>query len=222
MVEVAHIDEQGKIIQVEHLLKSQTKWGWNILHGSVFRVSVIREYGIKINREFDDVYFTIEFAKYAKKISMIHETLYYWMVHWDSAGRKGIEEEKVHRYCAEMLHYVGNVIKYVEVRNDSDVQQDREELRFVLLKLYYFMPLFYFQPYCLKDKLKHYKEIYHIICGIDEHYLENEYLSVCRQYPLRPYAVKAIRLCARLERMHLMTLALIGYHVLTKFKRFDQ
>lgn len=221
LVEVAHIDEQGKIIQVEHLDEHQTKWGWNIFHGSVFKVSIIREHNMKINRIFDDIYFTIEFSKYVKKLSMIQEPLYYWLVHWDSAGRS-IPEDTIHRCYTGILTYIGSVIRYVEKRKDENFRQDQEELRLILLKLYYFMILFYFQPYSLRDKLMHYRAIHQVIRKVDPAYLNNQFLSASKKPPLRPYALRAIKLCAMLEKLHLMPFALVGYHVLTKVKRFDQ
>lgn len=223
--EVAHIDTNGNIIQTEHLSDTQTKWGWNIHHGCANRVSILKEHNIRIHGRPDDVYFTLEFSKYCKKVSIIKEVLYYWLVHLDSTGRvkKPVaSEEWVRRVHGTLLHDMGDIIRYIEERNDKDMAKDREELRLVMLKMYYFKILFSFQKYSWINKLKYYKLLRSIMYDIDKNYLSNKYLSGKANAPLRPYAMKAIRLCARLERLHLMPLALTGYHIIGKFKYFDQ
>jgi len=221
LVEVAHINEKGKVIQIEHLVENQTKWGWNLFHGSVFKVAILRKYNIKIQGYLDDMYFTIEFAKYAKKVSFIREVLYYWYVHLDSAGRKAPLMVESQVLC-ELFYYIGNVIRFLEERHDKDYKVDREEVRLVALKLYYFMILFNTQNAGFEEKIKLYKTLKKTMIEVDKNYLKNDYLSKKDHLPLRPYAMNAIKLCARLEKMHLMPVALVGYHIVAKFKYFDQ
>ncbi|MDE7310323.1 MAG: glycosyltransferase [Eubacterium sp.] len=221
LVEVAHIDENGKVIQIEHLVENQTRWGWNIFHGSVFKVEILRKYGIKIQGPLDDLYFTIEFAKYGKRVSFIREVLYYWNVHLDSAGRKAPLRIEYQELCEPFL-YIGRVIRFLEKRHDRDYKKDREEVRLVALKLYYFRILFNGQNVSLKEKIKLYKTLQKTMAEVDKNYLKNDYLSTKSDCPLRPYAMNIIKLCAGLERLHLMPFALMGYHIAAKFKYFDQ
>ena len=223
--EVAHISDDGKIIQIECLTDSQTKWGWNIHHGCANRVEILRKHNIKIHGRPDDVYFTIEFSKYCKKVSIIKEVMYYWLVHLDSEGRGKIpvaSTEWVKSFHGTLLHDIENVIHYIEKRNDENAKKDVEELRLVMLKMYYFKILFSFQKYNLRNKLKYYKVLKNIMYNLDNNYLSNVYLKKGSTAPLREYAMKSIRLCAGLERYHLMPMALIGYHIIGKFKYFDQ
>ncbi|MGN0485576.1 MAG: glycosyltransferase family 2 protein [Lachnospiraceae bacterium] len=224
IVEVAHIGEDGKIIQVEHIPKNQTKWGWNIHHGCANKVSILREHDIKIKGTPDDVYFTIEFAKYCKKVSVVNEVLYYWLVHLDSEGRKikqNVSEESIAE-LVKCIPFIGETIQYIEERNDMNMKKDREELRLVMLKLYYFTIFFSFQKFSLKQKLFSYRIIKSIMQRVDESYLSNSLLKDKQNAPLREYAMQGISIGVLLEKLHLMPLALVGYHILTKFKYFDQ
>lgn len=225
LTEVAHIDENNNIIQIEHLPKNQTKWGWNIHHGCFNKTSIIKEFGIKIEGVPDDVYFSIEFTKHCKKVSIINEVMYYWLVHLNSAGRKKIgkvTDEMIDNVHGKLLYYLGDTIQFIESSNDINKNKDKEELRLVLLKMYYFRLLFSFQRFCLRDKLKYYIKLKKIMLSIDKDYLQNQYLSRKINPPLRAYAMNAIKLCVRLEKLHLMSPALIAYHIMGKFKYFDQ
>lgn len=220
LVEIIHIDEKGRVIQIEHLPEHQTKWGWTLFHGSVFKVSILKEYEIKIKEDFDDVDFTLEFTKHCEKLALVKKPLYYWLVHPDSAGRSLSKNQL--QNIDDLFYYIGNVIKFVKDRNDGNAKNDIEELRLVLLKFYYCMLLFYCQSFSLKNKIRFYNKLKKTMIKVDKDYLKNDYLSKKDHLPLRPYAMNVIKLCARLEKFHLMPFALAGYHIVSKFKYFDQ
>ena len=220
--QVAHIDEKGHIIQTEYIPENQTKWGWNIHHGSVYRVDLIREHGIDIKGNLDDVFFTIEFAKYCNKVSVIHETLYYWLMHLDSAGRQKADRfdvEAVRNNIGSVFKFTAKIIEDISKESKADKQQTIDELRLVRLKLYYFYILFAFQKESYHNKTVVYRELRHVIRQTDCKYLDNPLIYEKTKVYLRDYAMRAIKLCVLLERM---PVALFGYHILTKVKYFDQ
>ena len=222
IVNIAHIDDQGKIIQVEDIPNKQTKWGWSVHHGSAYKVDILRAHNVKIIGEPDDVYFTLEFTKYVTKISYIRETLYYWLVHTDSEGRKKreITAKYFNDFYIKELDYISGVLQYLKQNNYTN--RDVEELRYAFLKWYYFDILFGFQSLCLRDKLKYYNWMNRKMLELDSKYLENRFTQKGSDEILRPYATKAINLCVILEKYHLMKIALIFYHIVSRFKYFDQ
>lgn len=222
IVNVAHIDGNGKIIQVENIPEKQTRWGWSLHHGSACKVDIIREHNIKITGEPDDIFFTLEFAKYAPKLSCIRETLYYWLMHRDSEGRKKIDisDEYFESFYINELNYIADVLEYIKEHQFSE--RDIEELRYSFLKWYYFAILFAFQQISLHDKLKYYGRLHSRMIEIDPHYLNNTFTGVGSDKILRPYASKAINLCVKLEKMKMMKLALCFYHLVSRVKYFDQ
>ena len=215
--QVAHIDENGKEVQVETIPEFQTKWGWNIHHGSAYKTDILKKHDILIQKMPDDVYFTLDFAKYCKKTSIINQTLYYWFVHTDSEGRK--HRNYTSEYVSEIF---GGCLEYISEIMKNENSNDYQELALVRLKLYYFYVLFVFQNETLKDKYKYYDLLHHKMLDLDSNYKTCRYLSKTAPAILREYPMKAIRLCAKLEKYHLMKLGLLGYHVIARFKYFDQ
>lgn len=217
--EIAHIDSNGKIIQIEKIPKKQTKWGWNIHHGSVARVDILKKYNIRIDKEPDDVYYTVRLAEHIQKMSIINEVLYYWLVHTDSEGRKNVKnmtDAYVETMFVDVLRFVTDMInKNVRI----NLLVDAEELKLVRLKLYYFYIIFVFQRQPLKIKLRYYNFLHEKIGEMDSKYKKTACLS---EKVLRDYPMKAIRICILLENMHLMKFGLIGFHLIAKIKYFDQ
>lgn len=222
--QVAHIDQNGKIIQVEFIPENQTKWGWNLHHGSVYKTDILRQYDIKIKAMPDDVYFTIEFAKYCNKVIHINETLYYWLVHTDSEGRKKISlnREETRNIYGNVLTYITEIIQTLKNSNNKNYKRDIKELSLVRLKLYYFYILFISQRESLKNKLEFYNILHEHIIKLDKNYYKSSCLPSPNCHVLRSYPMKAIKLCMFLEQIHLMKLGLLGFHIISKFKYFDQ
>ena len=221
--QVAHIDQNNNILQIEYIPSNQTKWGWNLHHGSVYKTDILKENNIFIKQMPDDVYLTVDFAQHSSKLSIIHKTLYYWLVHTDSEGRKKINfnETYVQATFCEVLKHVTKIIDDLDSSNIKE-QRDIQELKLVRLKLYYFYILFVFQNETYKDKIKYYNQLHSCMNDLDKNYMQTQCLSKNSEIVLREYPMKAIRLCTLLEKIHLMKLGLFGYHLITRFKYFDQ
>ena len=218
---ISDIDENGKIIQVQNIPQNQTKWGWSIHHASAYKVDVIRQHNIRIKDRPDDLYFTIEFAKHCKKMSCIYEPIYFWFVHFKSEGRRKKDFSSVCPRHLRTLNYIGETAEVI--RNEREyTNRDVEELRMVMLKFYYFYIFFGLQKHPLKEKLYYYQIFHNEIVKIDPDYLKNDFLKNDAEPILRAYALKSIKLFAALERMKLMKMAIVFYHMVSKFKYFDQ
>lgn len=218
----SNIDESGKIIQVQNIPENQTKWGWNVHHGSVYKVDLLRKYNITIKDEPDDVYFTVEYAKYCKTVISINEPIYFWLVHLDSEGRKRKKDFSTEclKYIRE-LNFVGDNIEILK-KGVEYTGRDVEELRMVLLKIYYFNIFFAMQQLPLKEKLYYYDIFHNEIKKIDADYLKNELLGFKEAPIFRSYASKSIKVFATVEKIKLMKIALVCFHIISKFKYFDQ
>ena len=92
----------------------------------------------------------------------------------------------------------------------------------VLLKFYYFYIFIALQKHPLKEKLYYYKIFHNEILKIDSNYLKNDFLKNGAEPILRAYALKSIKLFATFERMKVMKIAIVFYHIVSRFKYFDQ
>lgn len=215
MSEVAHVNENGKIIQTEHLVAGQTMWGWNLHHGCAVRTSLLREHQIQICGEHDDIYYTMEVSKYCTKVSYIREVLYYWLVHTDSESRRRKTDRLAVSGCIWLLNYINESIYWLK-NAGGGYKEDAEELRFVRLKIYYYFILFIYQKGSLKNKWFLYRNLHRQMRASDKNYLHSRYLRRGSAPILRPFTMRMIRLCVLLEHLHAMPLALTGWHMLTK------
>lgn len=91
-----------------------------------------------------------------------------------------------------------------------------------MLKLYYFNMFFVTQGYALYEKLNFYQALHSEITSIDPDYLQNDFLKLNAAPILRSYASKSTKLFALLEKVKLIKLALVCFHIVSKVKYFDQ
>ena len=98
----------------------------------------------------------------------------------------------------------------------------KEILGVLFLKIYYLYLFNDTRYFPLKDKLKCYKLMRHTAEKSNLYVLNNRLLKTEYASGLRHYAYMIIHYSALLERVHLMPLALCGYHVLSKIHYFDQ
>ncbi len=226
--EVYDINDMGKIIQIQDLPMNPSKWLWNIHHGCLYKRSILVDNDIRIIYEPDDVYMITKFNQYVKKTTWIHEPLYFWYVHEDSEGRRkteGNSYEKVEEDFTIVIQYIDETIRYVtqEEKKEPNLQtEDALLLELLLMKVYYLQLLHVARHFSIREKLKCQDGLSKLMRKSHPLYLQNRYLKNSIDSPMRGYATKIIKFCARLERMHLMKLGLIGYHFLSKIVYFDQ
>ena len=222
--DVIHIDENGKIIQTEHIPENQTKWGWLIHHGSFYKTEIIKEHNIRINSEPDDVYFILEFSKYCKSLSIINEPHYYWFVHNDSEGRKknnSFNDAFFDKYFIQEKELVINIRNGLDGK-DIDYEKNSDELKLIYLKLYCRDILFRLQRVSLGAKYRYYNKLKKYSKKNIPGYWKCLSLKKSKKPVMRSFAMTIIRICKFMELSYLMYPFLLFYHVMTLFIRVDQ
>ena len=224
--EIANIDESGKVVQIQKIPVTQTKWGWNIHHGSAYKRKILVDNDILIRGYPDDLYLTVEFAKYCQKMSIIHEVLYYWYVHTDSAGRNFLHipaDQYAESYFNDTIGFLETYIKDIK-KGEHRKSRDIDEIKLLQLKMYYFGIFFNMQKASLKDKIVFYNIMHKQMALLDDNYLNNIFLRrrQRKNFPLRSYAKMAITFSAFMEKYHLIYIEIISYHLLTYIVYFDQ
>lgn len=219
--EVCNIDANGKILQIQDFGKNPTKWLWNIHHGCLYKRELLVQNHIEIEGVPDDVYLTTQINRYSTKISWIHEPLYYWLVHPDSEGRKNETDINViTEHFKQTIHYIDETIH--EASHGNGPGETSSLLELLLMKVYYLQLFHTMRYYPLPKKISGYRTLQHMMKKAHPHYLKNPCLRMGKRMPVREYARKIIVCCVALERLHLMLLGIMGYHVISKFIYFDQ
>lgn len=215
--QVFDVDINGRVLQIQDFSKNPSKWLWNLHHGCLYKKTIIDKCNIRLLLYPDDVYLTTICNQYCKKVEWISEPLYYWLVHNESAGRKKKKD------VVKILEDFHNIIHFVnQVKEIIQEEQDKEEINLLLIKLYY-LQLFHELKRCnLREKMQMY---YRLKCEMKSNYpsfLNNPFLKIRGQRPARNYAMNIMRLGCFLEKIHMMWLGLIVYHLLCKWVIFDQ
>lgn len=215
--QVYDINNNGKILQVQDFASVPSKWLWNLHHGCLYRREIIKKNNIKILLYPDDVYLTTAYNQYCNKVEWVSEPLYYWLVHEKSAGRKQKDDiEEIFDNFWKISCFIVRIKDKVQEKNDI------EEINLLLIKLYY-LQLFHELKMCsLTNKIKMYHRLKRCMKNIYPSYLNNSFLKIRGQNPARKYAMNVMRLGSLLEKMHLMWMGLIGYHLVSKWIMFDQ
>lgn len=213
--QVFDINENGKLLQIQDFAKRPSKWLWNLHHGCLYKREIIEKNNIEILLYPDDVYMTTLFNFYSKNVAWIEEPLYYWLVHEKSTGRKKRDDiENIVSAFKDIIMFV-NAIK-------EERQDDGQEIGLLMVKIYY-LQLFHELKKCdLKEKIIAYSKLKNCMMEVYPEYLQNCYLKIRGIKPARDYAMKIMRLGKTLEKMHMLGIALMGYHFLSQWIVFDQ
>lgn len=215
--QVFDINEKNKILQIQDFASAPSKWLWNLHHGCLYKKEIIDKYDLKIRLYPDDVYLSTLVNCHCDKVEWVSEPLYYWLVHDNSVGRGKKENDAgIVDSFRKMTLFIKNTWEKVpEIK-------DKNEIRLLLIKLYY-LQLFHELKRCsLPQKLSLYLQIRSLMRSVYPDYLNNCYLRQKDEWPARNYAMHVMRLGSFLERVHLMRIALIGYHILCRWFEFDQ
>lgn len=230
--QVKDVDINGHLIQIQDFNENQSKWLWNIHHGVLYKMSVIRESKIIISGYPDDVYFSTSFNFYAEKTVFIKKSLYNWLVHNDSAGRKKMFDNKLDEVIenySKLFIFISKKIEILQTHSENtsifeNLAKDANvsSLSLLILKCYYLAIFFELRKFPLMKQLQGYNLLHKNILRIYPSYLKNPYLLFLSKSPMRPYATKIVRFCALFERLHVMKIVIFFYAVISKFITFDQ
>lgn len=215
--EVYDINADNKILQIQDFAETPSKWLWNIHHGCLYKRDIVEKNRLKILLYPDDVYFTTLFNLYSSKTEWIKQPLYYWYIHQDSSGhrKKGNIQDVIENFSR-----IAAFLRRIEI--SILTLEDKNEIRLLIIKMYYLQLFHEIKPYSLSDKLRSYFKLHKIILTIYPSYMDNIFFSQKYFLPARKYAMQIMHLGRFLEKVHVMPFALIGYHVLSKWIEFDQ
>lgn len=230
--EARDIDEEGRTVQIQDIPEITSKWLWNMNHGCLYKRSVFIDNGITLDFIPDDVCLTAKFSCFSRSVAWIRRPLYNWVIHQDSAGRNQKSASNARRIVDDFRTAVKSLSDISKTRNEKD----RAEIELLIVKLYYLQLFHVLKDYSMSAKLKTYSKLRAVMNKYCPEYLNNRFIrrgflgtllkSIAGDkrddIPLRNYARYIILFSAFLERVHLMKPALMGYHVVSRFVKFDQ
>ena len=132
-----------------------------------------------------------------------------------SASKKNVD---VNNDTNMIKQYLDEIKKIRDRLIDED---DKELMEYEAIKLFY-IALYHNYRYCkIKTKIKAYRTMRSYFLEYNKDYKKNKYINLKKTNPVRSYAQKIIFFSILLEKMKLMPLALVGYHIISKIHYFS-
>lgn len=207
--EIRNVDDAGHTLKHQAFPANPSKWAEVLHHGALYKKALIEEHGLWFTQRIpDDFCFIERFNLYAEKTEFVHRAVYNWLIHSDSASRKGGAESA---WKGGRI-FEGIVQQSVELLPQISSEEDRLQLQAEVIKNYYFhlisgvvsvkgaakiMPLYH----AMREQMR--------TCGPE--YLENPYISGKFPSLCRKETAKVLRILWLAEKLHLLPITLLAF-----------
>jgi glycosyltransferase involved in cell wall biosynthesis len=205
------LDTNGKVIQVVRYKDGMSPWMVGLLQCVLFRREIFPDdFLLPINLIIEDLYINSLFTLVARKFVHCKKVIYNYFVNpYSTSGARRTYNSNVK--IKEIFTYMMDI--YRRISN----METRSEIEYVLIKYYYMFFLQYNRYKCYSDVLIDYKSVREIICENLPGYLNCKKLTLFRENGDRKIGRRMTWFLSRLEKYHLMGIALRLYIFLSKF-----
>lgn len=216
--EFRNVTESGKLLQEQKLPLNPSKWICGYHHACLYKKEIIDKNNILFKNcgSIEDCYFTSVFASFAKNVKFVHKVLYTWVIRMDSTS--GSKKKITNNNDTTMLQKYLINIKPI---HDKILEEDKEILEYQIIKAYCVAIYHNYRYASINEKISAYKEMRNMMIEFNSNYRKNPLIKLNYNTPIRKYAKYIIWITITLEKLHLMPIALIGYHIVSKFYYFN-
>lgn len=212
------VDEHGNIMQVQELGEEPNFWLYGMQQANLFKRSIYVENDIHTQCFWLDSEKTFIFNSFCTNVAYVKKACYNYLVHTDSSSRnKNLYEKLLNDEYYSFEKLISVCAKYIENVNDS---HSVSLAKYQLTRCYYSYIFQFLRDAPLKNMLSMYKDLRKTIKKYIPDYLEATKIGLKDKKSVRNYSRKVTMLSYFLEKFNLMRLALIGYHIVSKFYYF--
>ena len=207
------VDDYGNIKQIQSLGKEPVGWLYGMQQANLFRASIYKGNNICTDSLWVDSEKTYKFNAFCQKYAYIHEPCYNYLVHLDSTSRN----KELYKRIDSDPHY--SFERFLNVCLPYLPSKDEQAFIFAeyqLARCYYSYLFQFTRDAPLKEKLRIYDQLRDIMKKELPDYLNSVNSALKYKKATRPYARRIAMIASSLERLHLMKLGLIGYHLASK------
>ena len=223
---VQDVDADGQVIQVQDFSRTPSKWMVSLLHGSLYRRSVIEKHCLRFTQMPEDAVFNLQFHEHSKHVVFVRKPVYRWFVNPQSEGRKKkrLEVEQITERFGANCRTFREVMERVAARGKAGkvCGTEAQEIEFELMKIYYGDLLMANLSVAPLQRMAVYRSMRTSMQAACPEYLQNPNLFTGKRCIARGYAAKIVRWCARFERLGLLAPVLRCYYLLRRFVFLDQ
>lgn len=210
-------EENGKILQVQEIPRKAVKWTWGAHHATLYKTKIIKENNLKfdINCFPDDVYFNMIFHDKSQKTEFINEVVYDWNMHADSTSATKDVEDKWHGY-----YLLKSSLSYIVPIWEKYTGNEKQQIEYMGIKVYC-LSVLYRNTKSFKNFINGYKKMKSLMEAKYPDYKKNLYAKHIDALEIvRKPTARIIWAFILAEKLHLINIVLLGYWIVSKFKKF--
>ena len=211
------VDDQGRIVQERLLGQKPVHWLYGMQHASLYRADIYKQESITGSTLWDDAETSFHFSAFTERVAYVFSPCYNYLVHLDSTSRKrGIYKKLLEDEYYSFGAFLDSCMAYLPTKISSDY----DYAVYQLVRQYYSVIFTNLRDAPLAGKMDCYNHLHTILSKHIPDYLCTRKRALKDRYALRPYARKVALLASFFERLHIMKIGLIGYHILSHFLYF--
>lgn len=126
-------DSNGRILQEQKVPKNVSRWTWGAHHGTLYKMSVIRDNNIRFSQECypDDMYFNMVFHDNSHSFCHVDSPVYVWRMHDDSTSASSRKDSKWKGF----LQFESS-LSYIYPISTKYYGTEREQIEYAAIKMY--------------------------------------------------------------------------------------
>lgn len=205
------LDSSGRLLRICDIANPSSKWLHFLWHGCLYRRQVFERHPIDIPEDFmsDDYYLIAHYNLHCSSTEFVYKTIYNNVAHGKNATTvKNVNGDwKPTKNFEQILNYT-----YGHIYKNLQSGLDRQLVIYHVTKFYY-QALLTIAPLTGRKKLlRCYRQLKRQMEQKFTGYLHNPLLTFQKENYDRKYGRKGVYLMSRLEKMHLLYIALRIYH----------
>lgn len=208
---IRNVDDNGHALKLQEFGPTPSKWAEVLHHGALYKRALIQQYGLHFTQRIpDDFCFIEQFNLYAGTTEFVHRAVYNWLVHSDSASRKGGTESA---WKGGRI-FEGIVQQSLELLPKIEREEDQLQLQAEVIKNYYFHLISGVvslrQPSKIGPLYRNMRQQMQL-CASE--YLSNPYISGKRPSLCRQETARVLHILWMAEKLHLLPVMLTAFWV---------
>lgn len=207
--EIRNVDDEGHTLKHQAFPACPSKWAEVLHHGALYKRALIEQHGLRFTQRIpDDFCFIEQFNLYAQTTEFVHKAVYNWLIHSDSASRKGGAESA---WKGGKI-FEGIVQQSIELLPQIQQEDDQQQLEAEVIKNYYFHLISGVVSLNRASKIGMlYHDMRQLMRTCAPLYLSNPYISGKRPSLCRQETARVLRILWRTETLHLLPVMLVAF-----------
>ncbi len=206
------VNDDGQVVKIRSVGERPVMWLNTMQQANLFRTEIYHKNNIQLECFWNDAEKTMLFSRYVKRVAFVYEPCYNYLVHTDSFSRKELYKRLDNpKESLDLL-----MSKFRSVYDALEDNEARDWQEYQTIRVYFFYLFSYLLDAPLRLKWEGYDRLHQVMLRYYPNYHKNPKLSVSNKDGDRFVSKLAFFGLTKLERLHLMKLLLLVFHICPK------